>query len=110
MAGKLQVLPETFQKIFSYEPSQVVTFADNQATAYIMLNISADNIPELDEDFVVSLVSVDNSGKIDQLKNSVSFVIRYFSSFAQPKITLFIFYTGHNNTVFSSVVILVISL
>ncbi|XP_057301693.1 adhesion G-protein coupled receptor V1-like isoform X2 [Hydractinia symbiolongicarpus] len=59
----------------TYNASRVVTFQDQQSVGYILINVTADDEPELDEDFHVTLISVDMSGEISEQQKQVSFVI-----------------------------------
>lgn len=59
----------------TYNTSKVVTFQDQQSVGYILINVTADDEPELDEDFHVTLISVDMSGEIDEQQKQVSFVV-----------------------------------
>lgn len=59
----------------SYDSEKSVLFADGQTVGLVKLNVTADSEPELDENFVLTLLRTDNLGSIDTTRNTVVFVV-----------------------------------
>jgi len=70
--------PPTSQPSDDLAPVSSSIELENGATSgQIVLSVLADDLPELSERFIVTLVSVDGGADIDTTKQSSSFTIRY---------------------------------
>ena len=54
-----------------------VVFAPGEKARNIQINVTSDNVPELDEIYFVVLQSVDNNGEVMRSKDNISFTVRY---------------------------------
>ena len=63
-----------------------VTFPENIFRKNVVVEITSDDLPELEAVYRLKIVSVDGGADIDPARNNLTFIIRYVPSFTDSSV------------------------